>query len=315
MAYNFTYLGLVNRVLQDFNEVQLTSSNFSSATGFQAYVKDYVNDALLDIYLWNDVEWPFLWTQKTFTTTIGLGLYNYDASLAYVDWDTFNILRPSITVDSLTRSGTTVTATVSAGHQLIAGRNDYVIINGAVPTDYDGQWTPTIVSPTVFTYQVSTIPTTPATGSITMIPPYSNAYLQLKNYDEYLRDWRDADVNGAQQPAFSATLGPTQVFSPPRFIVRQPDNNFIISPYPDRIYTIGYNGRVNPASSQLSSSTDVPLVPSLFRQVIIDRASVYCLAFRDNDPQLSRNDNKFIDSCHRMRRVLIPQSEYITFKH
>ena len=49
MAYSYTYLGLVNRVLEDFNEVPLTSMNFASAAGFQAYVKDYVNDALLDI--------------------------------------------------------------------------------------------------------------------------------------------------------------------------------------------------------------------------------------------------------------------------
>lgn len=310
MSYSFTYLGLVNRVLSDFNEVPLDNTTFTSATGFQGAVKNYVNDALNDIYTWQDVEWPFLWTQKTFNTTALSGLYSYDASLLYVNWDSFNIIRPSIAVTSITQTGGLVTVTVSAGHQLLSGRNDNVIIQGATPTDYNGQWTPTIVSPTVFTYTISnTTATSPATGTITMIPPYDNFYLTLKNYDEYLRNWRDVDINAVQQAVIN------QAPSPPRFIIRKPDNNFIISPYPDRIYTIGYDGFINPDSSgSLTNATDVPLVPSVFRQVIVDRVSVYCLAFRDNDVQLVRNDKKFEDNCHRMRRILIPQAEFIVWK-
>lgn len=307
MSYTYNYLGLVNRALQDYNEVPLTNATFATATGFQGTVKDYVNDALNDIYTWQDAAWPFLWTQKAFNTTINQGLYTYDPTVLYVNWDSFNIVRPSIPVTSITSVGSIATVTVSAGHQLIAGRNDNIIILGANEAAYNGTWTPTIVSGTVFTYVINGTAVSPATGTITMIPPYDNFYLGLKNYDEYLRDFKDIDVNAAQQ----AIPQP----SPPRFVIRKPDNNFILSPYPDRIYTVGYDAFNNPDLSSMSSATDVPLVPSVFRQVIVDRVGVYCLAFRDNDSQLIRNDSKFEDNCHRMRRILIPQAEYIVAKN
>lgn len=312
MAYTYNYLGLVNRVLEDFNEVPLTMATFNSSSGFQTYVKDYINDALNDIYTWNDVDWPFLWTQKTFNTAIAQGTYSYDASVMYVNWDSFNIIRQPIAITSLTSVGTLATATVSGGHQLLAGRNDNVIVNNATQVAYNGTFTPNIISTTQFTYTMTQSATSPATGSPVMIPPYDNFYLGLKNYDEYLRDWRDVDINAIEQDNTTAT---NIVTSPPRFIIRKPDNNFIISPYPDRVYTIGYDAFNNPDTSALNAYTDIPLVPSTFRQVIIDRASVYCLAFRDNDSQLLRNDKKFEDNCHRMRRILIPQAEFVVNKN
>lgn len=311
MAYTYNYLGLVNRVLEDFNEVPLSSMTFNSASGFQGAVKDYINDALNDIYTWNDVMWPFLWTQKTFLTSIGQSSYSYDATVLYVNWDSFNVLRPTLTINSLTSVGATATATVSAGHQLKANNNDLVIINNANESSYNGTFTPTIISSTQFTYVMTGATGSPATGSPIMIPPYNNQYLGLKNYDEYLRDWRDVDVNSTQQ---DNTIAGNPITSPPRFIIRKPDNNFIISPSPDRIYTVGYDAFTNPDSS-LIVTTDIPLVPSVFRQVIVDRAMVYCLAFRDNDTQLLRSDKKFEDNCHRMRRILIPQAEFLVSKN
>ena len=44
-----SYLVLINNVLRDLNEVELTSSNFSSSRGIQTAVKDYVNRAIDDI--------------------------------------------------------------------------------------------------------------------------------------------------------------------------------------------------------------------------------------------------------------------------
>jgi len=40
-----TYLQLTNELLREMNEVALTSSNFASAIGIQAHVKDCVNRA------------------------------------------------------------------------------------------------------------------------------------------------------------------------------------------------------------------------------------------------------------------------------
>jgi len=44
-----TYLGLTNEVLRELNEVVLTSVNFDSATGIQAFIKDAINKSIFDI--------------------------------------------------------------------------------------------------------------------------------------------------------------------------------------------------------------------------------------------------------------------------
>ena len=44
-----TYLDLTNEILRELNEVPLTSSNFSSAVGFQQFVKDAINKSIFDV--------------------------------------------------------------------------------------------------------------------------------------------------------------------------------------------------------------------------------------------------------------------------
>ena len=72
----------------------------------------------------------------------------------------------TLTVSSITRSGTLVTVTTSADHGLIV--DDFVTIAGAVETDYNGaQRIYSVPSSTSFTYVTTATPTTPATGTIT----------------------------------------------------------------------------------------------------------------------------------------------------
>lgn len=56
-----TYLNFCNDLLRELNEVTLTSSNFDSAIGIQAHIKDCVNRAYLDIVN-EEPQWPFLST-------------------------------------------------------------------------------------------------------------------------------------------------------------------------------------------------------------------------------------------------------------
>lgn len=71
----------------------------------------------------------------------------------------------SVSVSSLTRSGSTATATCAAPHGLSTG--DVVLVAGAGQTDYNVEAVVTVVSGTVFTYDVANAPTSPATGTIT----------------------------------------------------------------------------------------------------------------------------------------------------
>ncbi|MBG4448724.1 hypothetical protein I4948_05560 [Pseudomonas aeruginosa] len=74
----------------------------------------------------------------------------------------------SLSVTSLTRSGTTATAVLSGNHGLQTG--DSATVAGATQTEYNGEFVVTVVNGTTFTYDVAgspATPATPATGTIT----------------------------------------------------------------------------------------------------------------------------------------------------
>ena len=54
-----TYLDLCNTILRELNEVELTSTTFTSALGIQKFVKDTINSAYFDICNAED-KWNFL---------------------------------------------------------------------------------------------------------------------------------------------------------------------------------------------------------------------------------------------------------------
>mgnify|MGYP003113712988 FL=1 len=90
-----TYLTLVNNVLRDFNEVELTSSNFATSRGVQTAVKDYVNRSITDI-LNSELNWPFTRAAGSVDVIAGKALYSHASiasTLKYVDYDTM-FLKP-----------------------------------------------------------------------------------------------------------------------------------------------------------------------------------------------------------------------------
>ena len=90
MAYD--YLSLTNEVCRRLNETELTSSNFSSATGFYAQVKDAINAAIRDINQ-KHFSWPFNHNTDDITLTAGELRYPLPENAKYTDFDTVRILR------------------------------------------------------------------------------------------------------------------------------------------------------------------------------------------------------------------------------
>ena len=84
-----TYLTLVNNVLRDMNEVELTSSNFTSSRGVQTTVKDYINRAISDV-LNSELNWPFTRAEGAVDAIAGKQLYSFESiasTLKYIDYD------------------------------------------------------------------------------------------------------------------------------------------------------------------------------------------------------------------------------------
>ena len=90
MANTRTYLQLTNFVLNELNEVELTSSNFSSSRGVQTSTKNFINKAINDLYM-AEVEWPWLHTDGTQVAITGQQEYDFPAAFRKANFDSFRI--------------------------------------------------------------------------------------------------------------------------------------------------------------------------------------------------------------------------------
>jgi hypothetical protein len=110
-----TYLDLSNRVLRELNEVEMTSSTFSSSRGIQTAVKDFINKSVHDIYN-ESVEIPLLHTSTTQTTYTGDSEYTFPTDMRRVDFESF-FLKPNelITNGEFTSNITSWTTLAGAG--------------------------------------------------------------------------------------------------------------------------------------------------------------------------------------------------------
>jgi hypothetical protein len=90
MAYNF--LGLVNEVNRRLNEVELTSSNFATASGFYNTAKDAVNASLRHINH-EESNWPWNHVLEEEILTAGTTRYDYPADAKTLDMNSFRIKR------------------------------------------------------------------------------------------------------------------------------------------------------------------------------------------------------------------------------
>lgn len=88
MAY--TYLSLVNGVLQRVNEVPLNSTNFASASGLYADVKNAVNISIMDINT-QTYEWPFNHVTQSLPLVVGETDYLLPVDFKTIGWETFRI--------------------------------------------------------------------------------------------------------------------------------------------------------------------------------------------------------------------------------
>ena len=88
-----TYLVLSNRVLRELNEVELTSTTFSSSRGIQTAVKDFINKSVHDIYN-EGAELPLLHSSTTQVLQAGDAEYEFPSDMRRVDFESF-FLKPT----------------------------------------------------------------------------------------------------------------------------------------------------------------------------------------------------------------------------
>ena len=87
-----TFITLVNDTLRRLNEVELTATDFSTASGFRAQVKDAVNASLQEVSQ-KEFEFPFNFTSASLTLTAGTAEYSLASDFKIADWDSFRIAK------------------------------------------------------------------------------------------------------------------------------------------------------------------------------------------------------------------------------
>lgn len=85
-----TFISLVNQVCRRLNEVELSTTNFATARGFHAHIKDAVNAAIRHINQ-THTEWPF--NHKTYDEVLvpGMTRYLFPSDAAVVDMESFRL--------------------------------------------------------------------------------------------------------------------------------------------------------------------------------------------------------------------------------
>ena len=91
-----TYLELINAVLREINEVEITT--VSTTRGIQTSVKDFINKAQRDI-INSEVEWPFTVVSQSFTTTASTAEYNRESDAKTIDFDSFTVQESATTAE------------------------------------------------------------------------------------------------------------------------------------------------------------------------------------------------------------------------
>ena len=87
-----TFQDLTNKVLRRLNEVELTSSDFASATGVQALAKDAVRDSIGKINQ-AEFEWPFNSAEHTQVLSVGQEEYTWPTFFKVAEWNSFQIVK------------------------------------------------------------------------------------------------------------------------------------------------------------------------------------------------------------------------------
>ena len=107
------YLTIVNNVLNELNEIELTATTFGSSRGVQTTVKNVVNKAINDIYN-AEIEWPYLIANRTDDIIAGTQEYSLPSDFRKIDWDTF-MLRPKNLITNGTFNTNILNWTVVSG--------------------------------------------------------------------------------------------------------------------------------------------------------------------------------------------------------
>tara|TARA_R110000824_G_scaffold12924_3_gene56416 strand:+ start:1094 stop:2032 length:939 start_codon:yes stop_codon:yes gene_type:complete len=289
-----TFLTLTNKVIARLNEVQLTSANFSSARGIQIQCQNAVNEAVRFINQ-REFNYPFNHDSKSQTTTAGTVKYSIPTTAKVVDYNTFRIVKDS----DLASSGGKL-------HRM--NYNDY--INNLV-TQEDEIDTTTLS--TSHTDSVTTITVVSTTGFDSAGTLYIGnevvTYTAIGSSTTFTGATRGANSTTASAHDSGVQVAQFDGGSIPQYVVRTPDNNYLLYPFPTKSYTIKYDYFTFPTDMSVHGSTTT--IPDRFAPTIVDGATAFVYQYRGETSQYQLNMQRFEQGIKNMQTLLINRFDYL----
>ena len=289
-----TFLSLTNDVITRMNEVVLTSTTFANARGVQVQCQNAVNEAIRYINQ-REFGYSFNHAQNSSTLTPGVARYSLPTSTKSVDYNTARIKKD----DDLN----------SAGNNLVSlNYNEY--IDKDYPNEEDQIKSTTLNGS--HSSSVATLTLTSTTGFAASGKVYIGGeqitYTAVSGND-ITGCTRGANSTTAALHADGTTVTQFDGGGVPRNIVRTPDSNYLLYPYPDKQYTLVFDYFTFP--SDLAAHGDTTSIPDRFAPVIIDGATAFVYQYRGEMQQYQLNFGRFEQGIKNMQSLLINKYEYV----
>ena len=289
-----TFLSLTNSVITRMNEVELTSSNFTSARGVQIQCKNAVNESIRYI---NQREFGYSFNHASNSSTLIAGQARYTAptSTKSIDYSTARIKKDT-------------DLNVTGNNLSTLNYNEYIDKDYA--NNEDDVFATTLNgshSSSVTTLTLTTTTGIDATGTV-HIGSEQVTYTGVLGND-ITGCTRGANSTTAATHADDVAVTQFEDGGVPRSIVRTPDNNYLLHPYPDKAYTLAFDFYTFPAD--LSAHGDTTTVPDRFAPVIVDGATSFVYQYRGELNQYQLNFSRFEQGIKNMQSLLINKYDYI----
>jgi len=289
-----TYLTLTNKVLSKLNEVELTSATFTSGRGIQTQVKNAINEAVRYINQ-REYNYPFNHSTKTQTLTAGVVRYSIPTTAKVVDYNTFRIVKDS-------------DLAVSGGQLSILNYNDYIGKSVEQEDEISSTATSTTHTDSVTTITVSSTTGFDSAGTL-FIGNEQISYTAIGSSTTFTGCTRGANSTTAASILSGVTVAQFDRGSVPTHVVRTPDNNYLMFPYPDKSYSIKFDYFTFPAD--MVAHGDTTTVPDRFAAVIVDGATAFIYQYRGELQQYGINFERFEQGIKNMQSLLVNRFDYI----
>ena len=289
-----TYLSLTNDVITRMNEVALTAATFADARGVQIQCQNAVNESIRYINQ-KEFGYPFNHVTNTSTLVPGTVRYTVPTSTKHIDYNTARIKKDT----DLNTSGGNLTKLdyneyISRGFATQEDEVETTTLDGALT---DSATTVTVASTTGFT----------STGVIFILGEQIS-YTGITS-TTFTGCTRGANSTTAASHATGVQVALFTNGGVPQFIVRTPDNNYLLYPLPDKQYSLVFDYYTFP--DDLAAHGDITSIPDRFSPIIVDGATAFVYQYRGELDQYNTNFVRFEQGIKNVQSLLVNKYEYV----